>query len=91
MFNLKVVAVCGGYAFPAVALGAAQLGCGFDAVGHLVASRTLNDSSLQYRRSRAHAPNLTLCGVRLHVGVTGARDEVAGTGSRSRRPTGSAV
>ncbi len=80
--NLKVVALEEGYEVPAIALGASQLVRGEAPTWYVVASRTLNYSSMQYRKFRAHHRNVRLRGVRAHAGavrVAGRLRALAGT------------
>lgn len=76
--NLKALVLPEGYDWPAVAVGVAQVGHGFDAYYYAVASRTLNYASLQYQKFRAHHRNLKLRGIRLHAGVVGASGDPRG-------------
>jgi hypothetical protein len=78
IMNLKVLPIEEGYDWPAVAIGVAQVGSGFDAFYYAVASRTLNYRQIQYQKFRAHHRNLKLRGIRLHAGVQGTLDDPRG-------------
>ena len=78
VLNLKALLLPEGYHLPAIAVGVAQVGRGFDAYYYLVASRTLNYGAMQYQRFRAHHRNLKLRGIRLHAGVLGTAGDPRG-------------
>jgi hypothetical protein len=67
--NVKWKAIEEGYRVPAIAVGAAQLGVGFDPVYYAVASRTLDFQEVQYQKFRAHHRNIKLRGIRAHLGI----------------------
>jgi hypothetical protein len=69
ILNLKWTPVREDYHVPAVALGAMQLGVGFDPNYFLVLSKTLNYQQIQYQKFRAHHRNIKLRGIRLHAGL----------------------
>lgn len=73
--NVKLVALTESYVRPAIAIGAAQLGGGFDALYYAVVTRTLDYQAMQYQRFRAHHRNLKLHGIRLHAGILGTRGD----------------
>ena len=54
---------------PALAVGAAQLGVGFDPNWFLVLSKTLNYQQVEYQKFRAHHRNIKLRGIRVHTGI----------------------
>jgi hypothetical protein len=68
IFNLKRTMLAEDYRWPAVAIGALQLGPGFTPAGFLVASKTLNYDDIQYQKFRAHHRNIKLRGIRAHAG-----------------------
>lgn len=68
IFNLKRTMLTEGYYWPAVAIGALQLGPDFTPAGFLVASKTLNYDDIQYQKFRAHHRNIKLRGIRAHLG-----------------------
>ncbi|HSV06810.1 MAG TPA: hypothetical protein VLI07_09865 [Candidatus Binatus sp.] len=67
--NLKWKVLPEGYHWPAVAVGASQVGPGFAPNYFLVLSRTLNYQQVQYQKFRAHHRNIKLRGIRLHTGI----------------------
>jgi hypothetical protein len=67
--NVKWTPIAEGYRVPAIAVGAAQLGVGFDPTYYAVASRTLNFEQVQYQKFRAHHRNIKLRGIRAHLGI----------------------
>jgi len=67
--NVKWRALDEGYRWPAVALGAEQLGVGFEPTTFLVVTRTLNYQQVQYQKFRAHHRNIKLRGFRVHAGT----------------------
>ncbi len=69
VLNVKWRALAEGYRWPAVAVGAAQLGVGFQPNFFLVVSRTLNYQQVQYQKFRAHHRNIKLRGIRVHTGI----------------------
>ena len=70
--NLKWSPIVEDYRVPAGAIGVSQLGVGFPPNYYLVLSKTLNYSSIQYQKFRAHHRNIKLRGIRLHAGMLGA-------------------
>jgi hypothetical protein len=69
ILNLKWRALSEGDRRPAVAVGASQLGVGFDPNFFLVLSKTLNYQQVDYQKFRAHHRNIKLRGIRLHTGI----------------------
>lgn len=69
VMNLKWTFLPEGYRRPAVAVGASQLGVGFQPTFFLVGSRTLNFEKIQYQKFRAHHRNIKLRGIRAHAGM----------------------
>jgi len=69
MLNVKWNGVREDYRIPAVAVGATQLGVGFDPNYFLVLSKTLNYQQIQYQKFRAHHRNIKLRGIRFHAGI----------------------
>jgi hypothetical protein len=69
LLNLKWRPLDESYRRPAVALGAAQLGVGFQPTLFLVASKTLDYEHIQYQKFRAHHRNIKLRGIRVHTGL----------------------
>lgn len=69
-FNLKWRMLTEDYSRPALGIGAAQVGAGFQPAYYLVASRTLNYRQIQYQIFRAHHRNIKLRGRRVHAGLT---------------------
>jgi len=67
--NLKWTALTEGDHWPAMAVGASQLGVGFTPNYFLVLSRTLNYEQIQYQKFRAHHRNIKLRGIRAHAGI----------------------
>ena len=67
--NLKWKVLPEGYRWPAIAVGASQLGSGFVPNYFLVLSRTLNFQQVQYQKFRAHHRNIKLRGIRAHAGI----------------------
>jgi exopolysaccharide biosynthesis protein YbjH len=67
--NIKWRVLAEDYYWPAVAVGAEQLGVGFTPSYFLVASRTLNYGQIQYQKFRAHHRNIKLRGIRAHAGM----------------------
>jgi hypothetical protein len=67
--NVKWNPLHEGFAIPAAAVGATQLGVGFTPNYFLVLSKTLNYSAIQYQKFRAHHRNRKLRGIRLHTGI----------------------
>ena len=69
ILNVKWNPIQEDYRIPAVAVGAEQLGVGFQPATYLVLSKTLNYDAIQYQKFRAHHRNIKLRGIRLHAGV----------------------
>jgi len=69
MVNVKWNGVREDYRIPAIAVGATQLGVGFDPNYFLVLSKTLNYQQIQYQKFRAHHRNIKLRGIRVHAGM----------------------
>jgi hypothetical protein len=69
--NVKWRPLAEDYRWPAVAIGASQLGVGFQPTYFLVASRTINYQQVQYQKFRAHHRNIKLRGIRVHAGIQG--------------------
>src|SRR2546425_4592743 len=69
VMNLKWNPVREDYRIPALAVGATQLGVGFDPNYFLVLSKTLNYREIEYQKFRAHHRNIKLRGIRLHAGL----------------------
>ena len=67
--NLKWRIVDEGEWQPAGAIGAAQLGVGFAQSYYAVLSKTLNYTSIEYQKFRAHHRNIKLRGFRIHAGI----------------------
>ena len=67
--NVKWTPIAESYRVPAIAVGGAQLGVGFQPTYYAVASRTLNFETIQYQKFRAHHRNIKLRGIRLHAGI----------------------
>ncbi len=74
ILNVKVDPLLEGYTWPAIGLGIAQVGPGFDRQVYVVASRTLNYQQIQYQKFRAHHRNRKLRGIRIHAGVLETSD-----------------
>lgn len=69
MVNLKWNPLHEDYWVPAGAVGATQLGVGFDPNYFFVLSKTINYDEIQYQKFRAHHRNRKLRGIRLHTGI----------------------
>ena len=69
VLNVKWRALAEDYGRPALAVGAAQLGVGFEPAYFLVLSKTLNYQQVQYQKFRAHHRNIKLRGIRVHTGM----------------------
>jgi len=67
--NLKWRVLSEGYRWPAVAVGASQVGPEVAPNYFLVLSRTLNYQQVQYQKFRAHHRNIKLRGIRAHAGI----------------------
>jgi hypothetical protein len=67
--NVKWRPIEESYRVPAIAVGAEQLGVGFNPAYYAVMSRTLNFEQIQYQKFRAHHRNIKLRGIRLHAGI----------------------
>ncbi len=69
ILNLKWTPVHEDYHVPALALGAMQLGVGFQPSYYLALSKTLNYQEIAYQKFRAHHRNIKLRGIRVHTGL----------------------
>ena len=69
VMNIKWSPVHEDFRIPAVAVGASQLGVGFDPNYFLVLSKTINYREIEYQKFRAHHRNIKLRGIRFHTGI----------------------
>lgn len=72
--NFKWAAVREDYDAPGIGLGVTNIGPGFQPVGYVIFTRTLNFTEAQYHKFRAHHRHIHQHGFRVHAGalVSGA-------------------